>query len=87
VLSVVQLVAVVAMLLLADQARSRDAGTQRAAKSAIAPGRVTAYAMGSVIARCWRSRSSRFPCWRWWCRCGARGVDLDYYLALGRVGG
>ena len=89
VLSVVQLVAVVAMLLLADRARSRDAGTQRAAKSAIAPGRVTAYAMGSVIATVLAVAFVAVPVLALVVRSLRRQGEwtLDYYLALGRVGG
>ena len=89
VLSVVQLVAVVAMLLLADRARSRDAGTQRAAKSAIAPGRVTAYAMGSVIATVLAVAFVAVPVLALVIRSLRRQGEwtLDYYFALGRVGG
>ena len=89
VLSVVQLVAVVAMLLLADRARSRDPGTQRAAKSAIAPGRVTAYAMGSVIATVLAVAFVAVPVLALVVRSLRRQGEwtLDYYLALGRVGG
>ena len=89
VLSVVQLVAVVAMLLLADRARSRDPATQRATTAAIAPGRVTAYAMGSVLATVLAVTFVATPVLALIVRSLRRGDSwtLDYYAALGRVGG
>lgn len=89
VLSVVQLVAVVAMLLLADRARPRDPATERAVKAAIPPGRVTAYALGSVLATVLAVGFVATPVLALIVRSLRRGDawTLDYYVALGQVGG
>lgn len=89
VLSVVQLVAVAAMLLLADRARAHDPATQRAAKAALPPTRVTAYGMGSVTVTALAVCFVAAPVLALVAR-SLRRQDvwtLDNYLALGQVGG
>ncbi len=89
VLSVVQLVAVAAMLVVADRARSHGPGTQRAAKAAVPPTRVTAYGMGSVAVTALAVAYVATPVVALIARSLRRQDDwtFDNYLALSQGGG
>jgi len=89
VLSVVQLVAVVAMLVVADRARSRDPAARRTAKAALPPTRVTAYAVGSLVVTALVLAFVLTPVTALVLRSLRRegAWTLDNYRALGQVGG